>query len=364
MAFAFEKTSIADVELSSRFIRSATWEGLCGENGSVQEDLIRLMTQLADNEVGLIITGHCYVSPEGKAAPRQMGAFSDDLVPGMKRMADQVHEAGGKIFLQAAHAGGTAAFSLTGIEPVAPSSVEYKKGTPCREMSLEDVERIREDFTAAASRAKSAGFDGVQIHAAHGYLLSQFLTPALNRRKDQYGGGVENRARFLLEIIRSVKKELGEAFPVTVKINSQDYMESGFTVEDMITVCSLLEKEGIEALEMSGGHPMGTYHPVRKAEIEKPEDEVFYRDAAVEFKSKLNIPLAIVGGVRSLDAAQTLLQNKTADFVSLSRPLICEPDLVARWKAGNTAHSRCISCNKCFRPIFRGKGFYCPEFNK
>ena len=182
MARLFETTAINTMNLENRFVRSATWEGMAGEDGSCTPRLIDLMVELAKGGVGLIISSHTYVSREGQAGPWQLGIYSDELIPNLREMTEAVHKQGGKIVLQLAHAGCRADFNLTGIQPLGPSLKEKESGPLCREMTQEEIRQTIEAFAKGATRAQKIGFDGVQIHAAHGFLLSQFLSPFYNKR--------------------------------------------------------------------------------------------------------------------------------------------------------------------------------------
>ncbi|MEE8415495.1 MAG: NADH:flavin oxidoreductase, partial [Desulfobacterales bacterium] len=190
-----EHTEIKGLQLPNRFIRSATWEGLADGDGACTPELVDLMVKLVKGGVGLIITGHTYVSSAGQATPRQLGLYKDSLIEGLKEMTEAVHREGGKIILQLAHGGLMARSKLTGTAPQGPSSEKDQDNDPGRRMTLDEIEETIAAFGQAARRAKTAGFDGVQIHSAHGYLLNQFLSPAFNLREDKYGGSVENRAR-------------------------------------------------------------------------------------------------------------------------------------------------------------------------
>jgi 2,4-dienoyl-CoA reductase-like NADH-dependent reductase (Old Yellow Enzyme family) len=231
----------------------------------------------------------------------------------------------------------------------------------CREMTKSEIFQIIEDFKNAAVRAKKSGFDGVQIHAAHGYLLSQFLSPFFNKRKDNYGGSIENRARLILKILRAIRTELGKQFVVFIKLNSEDFIEDGFTQSEMVQVSAMLESAGIDAIELSGGTSLkiSNYSFSRVGEIDSKEEEVYYRDAAKLYKEKITVPLILVGGIRSYGVAKELIEKDLADYISICRPLIREPDLIKRWKRSNTERAACISCNKCFEPTRAGKGIYC-----
>lgn len=360
MSKLFEATTIKNMTLPNRFVRSATWEGMAGEDGSCTTGIGECMERLALGGVGLIITGYAFVSREGQAGPRQLGIYEDGLMPAYTEMVGMVHRAGGKIALQIAHGGCHAASELSGLEPVGPSGMMNQKNVWCREMASEEIASTVEAFGTAAARAKACGFDGVQIHGAHGYLLSQFLSPYYNKRCDDYGGLLENRARMLLDVVQCVRESTGNDFPVMVKMNSEDFLEPGLTVEEMLCVAAMLEKAGVDAVELSGGTIFsGKLSPVRRTKTDSEEREVYYRDAARRFKERVGIPLMLVGGIRSYSVAERLVEEGVADYISLSRPLVCEPGLINRWKSGDTSKSVCQSDNLCFRPALKGQGIYC-----
>jgi 2,4-dienoyl-CoA reductase-like NADH-dependent reductase (Old Yellow Enzyme family) len=227
-------------------------------------------------------------------------------------------------------------------------------------MGYTDIKRIVRAFTLAALRAQSAGYDGIQIHGAHGYLVSQFLSPALNTRKDEYGGTVLNRARFAVEIVRAVRMAVGSSFPLLIKVNSDDYLPGGLTADEMIETSLLLAQAGCDVIEMSGGTMLsGKKVGCRPGKQEPGEPEAYYEKAAQMFRAKLTIPLMLVGGVRTFETAERLIHEKTADYIALCRPLIREPALVNRWKSGDRSPSLCISCNGCAHAAFSGKGMMC-----
>jgi 2,4-dienoyl-CoA reductase-like NADH-dependent reductase (Old Yellow Enzyme family) len=360
MSKLFEQTSINSMTLQNRFIRSATWEAMATDEGLVTPDLSILMACLAEGGVGLIISGHAYVSPEGLAGPRQLGVFQDEQIPGLTDMARAVHAENGKIILQLAHAGCMAAEQLSGLETLGPSQLKLDTETRGRAMTRGEIQATVAAFGRAAGMAKAAGLDGVQIHGAHGYLISQFLSPFFNRREDEYGGSLENRARFVLEVLGSVREQTGPEFPVLIKMNSDDFLPDGFSVDDMLKVAVMLEKAGIDAIELSGGTGLsGQYTPVRKWRIEDSQNEAYYDEAALRFKETVGVPLILVGGIRSFETAESLVDNQTADYIALSRPLIREPDLIRRWQQGRRRRSACLSDNLCFVPTTRGEGVYC-----
>jgi 2,4-dienoyl-CoA reductase-like NADH-dependent reductase (Old Yellow Enzyme family) len=356
----FESTSIKKMVLGNRFIRSATWEGLANEDGSVTSKLSDISVQLSQGGIGLIITGHAYVSPEGQATPWQLGVYSDKLLPGLSEMTKVVHDAGGKIIMQLAHAGSQAASSLSRLDPIGPSPVEKESQLVGKEMTREDIKKTIQAFSDAAVRAKIAGFDGIQIHGAHGYLLSQFLSPFFNKRIDEYGGNIHNRMRFVIEVLDAIRKAVGNDFPVLIKLNSEDFLTDGFTVEDMLYTAAKLGEKSIDAIEMSGGTIVsGKNIPSRAIKPDSKQPEAYYEASAREYKKKIQMPLILVGGLRTLETAERLINEGVADYIALSRPLIREPGLVNRWKSGDRRPALCISDNGCFKPGFEGKGICC-----
>ena len=281
-------------------------------------------------------------------------------------MIDKVHNEGSKIIMQITHSGAKSWFESVKKIPFGPSSIKIKDYVNCRAMTVNEIFQTIEDFKNAAVRAKEAGFDGIQIHAAHGYLLSQFLSPFFNKRKDKYGGDLENRARLILEIFRAIRLAVGKKFTVIIKINSEDFikeefMEVGFTQSEMLQVAGMLESEGIDAIELSGSLSLSVskFLSFRVDRINSKEEEVYYRDAAKLYKEKITVPLILVGGIRSYEVAKELVEKDQADYISLCRPLIREPGLIKRWQMGNIERATCISCGKCFVSIRAGKGIYC-----
>ena len=358
MPMLFESTMIKQMSLANRFVRSATWEGMAGEDGSCTPKLTQLMVQLAEGGVGLIISSHSYVSREGQAGPWQLGIYSDELVAGFSEMTKAVHKSSGKIVMQLAHAGILANPSLTSRPPKGPSP--YEKVPASQEMSHEEIQKVIEAFGEAALRAQAAGFDGVQIHAAHGFLLSQFLSPFFNKRSDQYSGSIKNRARLALEVYHSVRSKVGDHFPVMIKLNSEDFLEGGLSVGEMVQVAAMLEAVGIDAIELSGGTLYsGERTPVRQGKFASEDEEAYHLEGAQKYKEKIGVPLMLVGGIRSYGVAERLVREALADHISLSRPLIREPHLINRWKSGDTGKATCQSDNLCFDPAVQGEGIYC-----
>jgi 2,4-dienoyl-CoA reductase-like NADH-dependent reductase (Old Yellow Enzyme family) len=359
MTELFDKTQINGMTLANRFVRSATWEGMAADDGTVTPRLTETVTELAKGGVGMIISGHTYVVPEGQAGPRQMGIYKDGLIPGLTSMTDAVHQAGGKIVAQLAHAGTFAAETLTRTQPRAVSVFDGLAKTPRHELTVGDIQDLVSAYVRAAERAKASGFDGVQVHAAHGYLFSQFLSPAFNRRQDAYGGSIENRSRALCETVAAVRQAVGPDFPVLVKINAWDDVAGGLTLEDCVETARFLENAGIDAIEVSGGFLTSKTLSPSRLGINKPEKEAYFAQGAAACKQALDIPVILVGGIRSLEKARELLAGGAVDYFALCRPLIREPNLINRWRSGDTRPALCSSDNLCFRPAFKGEGIYC-----
>jgi 2,4-dienoyl-CoA reductase-like NADH-dependent reductase (Old Yellow Enzyme family) len=359
MSKLFERSVINGMELSNRFVRSATWEGMAAEDGSVTPKLTETLVALAKGGVGLIITSHAYILAEGQAGPWQLGIYKDELIEGFREMTTAVHSFGGKIVMQMSHSGKFASPQLTGRPPMVVSDSDGPSKSPRQEMTIDYIRGLVLAFADAARRAKAAGFDGVQIHSAHGYLLSQFLSPSFNRREDKYGGSIENRAGIHLEIYQAIRKAVGEEFPVLIKMNCQDFAENGLTLEDSLHVGRALADAGLDAIELSGGLLTGGKLSPSRSGIKTEEQEAYFREDALAFKNKINIPLILVGGMRSLEVAERLVEDGVADYISMSRPFIREPALINRWKAGDRQRALCKSDNLCFGPGMQGKGIYC-----
>jgi 2,4-dienoyl-CoA reductase-like NADH-dependent reductase (Old Yellow Enzyme family) len=359
MSILFESSEINGMKLRNRFVRSATWEGMASPEGAVTPKLIETMTLLAKGGVGLIISSHAYVRPEGQATPWQIGVYEDRLIDGLREMTAAVHGVGGKIVLQLAHAGNFAAENLTGTPPLVVSNYEGLAKTPRTELTIKDIEELVGAFAAAAGRAKAADFDGVQIHAAHGYLLSQFLSPAFNRRVDDYGGSIQNRSRIHREILHAMRKVTGGDYPVLVKLNCRDFTEDGLTLEDSIIAACLLADAGLDAIELSGGLLFSRKLSPSRPRIDSEEKEAYFREELRAFRKQIHIPLILVGGNRSFAVAEGLVAEGSADYISMSRPFICEPGLIARWQAGDRRKAACKSDNLCFSPGLEGSGVRC-----
>jgi 2,4-dienoyl-CoA reductase-like NADH-dependent reductase (Old Yellow Enzyme family) len=357
MSKLFETSKINVMQLTNRFVRSATWEGLAADDGACSPDFKEFYLQLAQGGVGLIITSHTFVQSDGRGTPRQLGLHNDELIPALQDLTRAVHQYDSCIAVELSHAGILTNEKLTGQAPKAVSAVEQFNQSPVRELSRDDIEDIVNAFALAAQRAQRAGFDAVQIHAAHGFLMSQFLSPAFNKRTDTYGGPIENRSRALLEVLRSIRSSVGSEFPILVKLNSDDAIDGGLTLEDAVQVGKMLQEEGIDAIEISGGTIVTGDHCQK--EIDTEEKEAYWREAARVFKQNLDVPIILVGGVRSFHLAEQLMDEGYADYLSMSRPFIREPGLVNRWASGDRSKATCLSDNLCRGPLMDGGGIYC-----
>jgi 2,4-dienoyl-CoA reductase-like NADH-dependent reductase (Old Yellow Enzyme family) len=339
MTTLFEKSEINGMVLSNRFIRSATWAGMATDEGGCTPQLIDLMSDLSAGGVGLIITGHTYVHPDGQHSPRQLGIHRDTLIPEFQNLTRSVHTHGSKVVLQLGFGGA------------------YLSKARIRQMSASDIRELAAAYGQAAVRARKAEFDGVQIFAAHGFFLSQMLCPRYNDRTDDYGGKIANRARVLIEVLDAIRIAVGRHYPVLVKINCRDFVENGLTLEDSVQVARMLEKAGIDAIELSGG--LLNNPNIMRSKIETEDSKAYFQSEARVFKETIHIPLILVGGIRSYETAKQVVDQGLADYISMSRPFIREPGLIKRWRAGDRHEAACISCDNCFEPLKKGEGISC-----
>ncbi len=357
MSKLFEVSTINGMKLLNRFVRSATWEGLAADDGSCTPALKDFYVQLAKGGMGLIITSHTYVRPDGMGSPRQLGLSDDQFIPGLREMTDEIHRYHTPVAVELSHAGILANEKITGQTPATVSNVEGYIGSNGREMTAEDIREMVEAFARAARRAKEAGFDAIQIHGAHGFLINQFLSPAFNRRTDTYGGPLENRAKVVLEILEKMRSFVGNDFPILIKMNSEDGIDGGLTNEESLQAALMFQDAGMDAIELSGGTVVTGDHC--RSNIDSAAKEAYWRQAARIFKKKLSVPLILVGGIRSLQMAERLYEEHYADYFAMARPFIREPGLVARWAAGDSQKATCLSDNLCRAPLMEGMGIYC-----
>lgn len=348
MKTLFDQTQLAGMNMKNRFVRSATYDGRADALGHVTPKLIELYEGLAKGGVGTIITGLTNVTDLEKIVPLQMAIYNDSFIPEYRELTDAVHRHGANLIVQLVCNGAQNRSQNEGVL-WAPSAIENEPtAAGATEMTKEDIVTMENAFISGAVRAKKAGFDGVQLHVGHGYLLSRFLTPYYNRRTDEYGGSTENRARVVVEICKGIREAVGADYPILVKINCEDFMEEqGFTFEECRIVCKLLKQAGLSAVEITGGTALsrrgeGT---IRKVTT---ETESYFKQYAAKIAEEIDIPVLSVGGHRDIKKLTELVNQTKIQYISLCRPFIREPDLIQRWAGGDTSPAKCISCTKCF----------------
>jgi 2,4-dienoyl-CoA reductase-like NADH-dependent reductase (Old Yellow Enzyme family) len=357
----FERGRIGSVETRNRIVRAGTSETMAGPGGYVTSELVALYEELARSGVGLIVTGHLYVEPRGRYAVHQTGIHDDSLLPGLRRLTDAVHAHGARIFAQLAHAGSQ---SRVPERPLAPSPVPNAlTGRDVGEAGEVEIEDALEAFARAASRAAEAGFDGVHVHGANGYLLSEFASPLANRRTDRWGGSPEARDRFAVEVVRRVRRALPDR-AVTMKLGFVDAVPEagGLGVDETVRRAGVLVAEGLDAVEVSCNvmrHPtdsarqyvaVGTRRAAADFLVHRlgkpPADEGYFAPWADALRRRVDTTIVLVGGLRRRSTMERLLASGTCDFVALARPFIREPRLVQRLEAGKEL-ADCTSCNLC-----------------
>lgn len=360
----FEKTSIGSLELSNRAVKSSTWSGMADDKGFVTDRVLEFYKKLAKGDIGLILTGYQFVMTNGQGLPYQVGNYDDSQVEGLTQLVNAVHNDGGKIVVQLVHALARAnpkKFFKEGDQLWGVSAVPYGPGddTP-KEMTKEDIVRFVEAHAAAASRSRKCGFDGIQIHGAHGYGVHQFLSAAWNRRSDSYGGSPANRYRIVGEILEAMRGAVGKDYPIMFKLSAQDFVPGGLEPPDSLDIARRLAGDRIDAIQVSACCSISTKdNHCLKREIHTQKEEGYLLDLAQYIKEGTKVPIMAVGGIRSIPTVDETLQDRKADYVSMARPFIREPHLIKRWKSGDTAKAKCISCNRCFEPGMKGLGISC-----
>lgn len=355
----FNPTKIKNVEIRNRIARSATYEGLGNHKGEPTDKHRELYNKLAEGEVGLLITSAAVVErfkiefPEIEGIPYPIYIDRDELAELWKPIVADVHARGAKIAIQIVHPGRqTAPVLLGGEPPIGPSAVEEKFfGAMPREMIVSEIKDMIEKFAQAIRRGKQAGFDAVQLHGGHGYLISSFISPYTNRRTDEYGGDTSRRARFIVDIVRRARELVGENYPIMIKMNCDEFVPGGLTMDESARVARLIESAGIDCIEITAG--IGeTRNQISRKGITKVEKEAYFYPYAEALRKAVSIPLILVGGMRSPKVIEKILSDGVADMVSLCRPFIREPELLKRWKEGDLSKARCISCNQCTNNTF------------
>lgn len=334
----FDSVNIGSLKLKNRLIRSAVWENMAAPGGHPTDQLISFYRELAAGGAGLIITGYILVNREGNMDRGISGLYEDSFIPEYRILTDAVHAEGGTIAAQIAYRGtqgGNPDAELWGM-----SAVTHKTtGLTPHEMTKEEIGRLETMFADAALRAKKAGFDAVEIHAAHGYLLSQSLSPYYNRRTDEYGGSVVNRIRLLTETYEKVRQAVGENYPVLVKINCSDFVKGESDFIECEIACLALDQYGIDGIEISGGDRVWSTGNKTAS---------LYSEYAEKIAEEVSAPVSLVGNNRDPAALESLLKKTKISLISMARPFLREPDLAARWEHGDLTASKCISCGRCY----------------
>lgn len=385
----FHPLDIGGMTIPGRIIKTATTETMSTEDGFVTDELAAFYEPYAEAGTPLIITGNFYTQRSGRVYNRMPGADHDDKIPGMKRMADIAHRHGSKICAQLSHAGRQVFQPTTLEDPVSASAVSDKfSGIKPREMSVHEIRSFVDGFARAAERCQRAGFDAIQIHASQGYLLSQFLTPYTNRRRDEYGGSFDNRLRILLDILRAVRERVGESFPILIKLNGDDALplRKGLKTPALVQIARVLEDHGVDAVEISVGHyesgfptirgnfnrffdtllneGVGQEYPrgkQRSMRLSKgilaavsnrlwPHSEGFNLGYAEQFKRALKIPVICVGGFSESEAMAAAINTGRCDAVSIARAMIADPYLVRHIRRQESG-PQCQFCSACLAHI-------------
>jgi 2,4-dienoyl-CoA reductase-like NADH-dependent reductase (Old Yellow Enzyme family) len=374
----FAPCRLGPVTLRNWIIKAATFEGAT-PGGVVSERLIDFHRQVARGGVAMSTVAYLAVSPEGRT-DRHCVVLNVAALADLRRLTDAVHAEGAAVAAQIGHAGPVANARSNRAPALSPSGGFTPMGTRLRAIDAAGIERVTEDYRQAARRAVEAGFDSIEVHVGHNYLLSAFLSPKLNRRTDQFGGDVENRARFARQVLRAVREAAGPDVAVTAKLNMVDGVPKGLAVEDSIAVARLFESDGaLDALELTGGsslaNPMYLFRgdaPLREFGATLPPpirlgfkvigrrflraypfEEAFFLPLARQFRQALSLPIILLGGITRLDTIEAALAEGF-DYVAMARALLREPDLVSRMEAGSASSSLCIHCNKCMPTIYSG----------
>lgn len=357
MSILFEPKNIGNLTLKNRFIRSSTAESMAGPNGEITPEMLEFYGAIARGGAGCIFLGHGYVHEPGRSHPRMTGLHDDSLMGGLKGLADVVHGHDSRVFAQLNYAGSRVNEGY--VEPVGPSAVANPFfDATVRELRREEIEEIIEAFARAAARVREAGLDGVLIHGGHGYLVSIFLSPLTNRRKDEWGGDLTGRARFLEEVYSAIRKAVGPDYPVAIKLGIKDDPEGGLTIEEGAEVAGRMAAKGMDAIEISGGLPSKEANALREHILEREQEAYFLAYAQAVRAKAGEIPLSLVGGMRSPDLMEEVVKAGWTDFISMARPFICEPDLVQKIAEGRRTSVSCTSCLAC-RAGFAKEGLRC-----
>ncbi len=350
----FSPGKIGNVQIKNRIVRSATWVAKATNDGYVTEDLINIFKDLAEGGTSLIISGYIAVDPSGAATHKMACLYDDSYISGQKKLVKAVHDSSEvKIAAQIAHTGnGAFIFGNTNFNPVGPSPmINLVLNKPCRELTTEEVRQIIKNFVDTGRRAYESGYDMVQIHSSHGYLLSDFVSPFTNKRNDEFGGTYQKRTKILVDIYNQLKDELDKNFPIIIKLNTKDYLQEGLRLDEGKKIAKILIEVGYDAIEPSSGRydlkfsKRKTYPTVMDKSGEN--QNYFLQNVKMLKPIMRGRPIILQGGIRNPLIMEEFIKENIADFIALSRPLIYEPDLPNRWKNGDLSLPLCTNCNGC-----------------
>jgi len=322
MKYLSEPINVGNITLHNRLVMPPMATGKSSENGKVTENLCAYYDEKSKGgHIGLIITEHAYIAMAGKASHGQLSIAADYDPEGLKKLTDIIHNNGSKVFAQINHAGSGTKEEVTGSTPLSASAVlrpGNRETVAPKEMTEENIKTLVADFAAAAARAKEVGFDGAEIHSAHGYLLGQFYSPITNKRTDNYGGSLTNRIRVHLEVIKAIREAVGEDYPIAIRLGASDYMEGGATLEDAVFACKEFQQAGVDLLDISGNF-CGFIRP--------DADYEGYFDVLTEaIKAAVSIPVILTGGVVTGEGAEQLLRDGKADLIGVGRAILKNSD--------------------------------------
>lgn len=358
----FSSGKIGSVQVKNRIVRSATFSHMAEKYGYIGERNLKLYEELAQGGTGLIITEATAIDPGGAGGPYQVCLYEDSHMAGHKKLTSMIQDYDDtKVAIQIQHTGRLG--SHPKYPTIGPSPIPYKEtGITPKELTTEEVKQYIEKFVSTGLRAYECGYDMVQLHSAHGYLLNNFISPYTNIRTDEFGGNTRSRVKILKDIYDKIRDEVGKKFPITIKFQSQDFIPKGISETEGIKIAKILSDIGFDAIEPSGGSREALYFTKNSTPsriIKKVEDENYFLPFTKKIKSFMkDTAIILVGGIRNPLVAEKILQEGDADFISLCRPLIYEPDLPNRWKNGDLTPAKCISCNSCFVTMEKGP-IYC-----
>ncbi len=356
MSKLFENINIGQITLKNRLIMSAMDLGLTSD-GAINDQIINFYIERAKGGVGLIVVGGCYPEINGKVWKSIIGLDRDELIPGLKRLTDAIHRYDVRVAAQLIHAGRSASSFFTKMQPVAPSSVIYRsiKQEP-RALTIPEIKAVINNYVSATLRAKKAGFDAVELHGGMGYLINQFFSKITNKRNDEYGGSIENRARFAKEIVAEIKKSVGKDYPIIFRMSGDDFINEGLKIDESIEIARILETYGVDAFNVSPG-----WHESRIPIMLMVIPRTAYVFLSQKVKSCVKIPVIASVRINDLKLAEEIIDNEQADIVSVGRPLIVDPDMPNKYKNKQFDDIRmCIACNQgCFDSLLNFKSVSC-----